>query len=310
MTPIVSVIIPAYDRREGVLRALDAIAAQTLDRTQIEVIVVDNASTDGTSDAVRSWPASLTVRLLRIEKNRGPAQARNLGLEEAQGEFVAFTDSDCIPSPRWLEEGLTAFGPGVGVVQGATAPAQLEAVQGWAHTQDVSQFSNLYEACNVFYRTDALRRAGGFDDQLGYFGEDTAAGWAVLRLGFRAAFAKTALVYHDVTSGGFSWYLRRTRNYRNWPRIVRHFPEMRDSLLWRRIFLRPRSAWFTFAVLGVVLAGRWRPALVLSLPYMWVRAPRSLHPSALRTSVELVVFDASVFAAMVEGSIRAGTLVL
>jgi glycosyltransferase involved in cell wall biosynthesis len=310
VTPLVTVIVPAYNRRAGLVAALDALAAQSLDPALVEVIVVDNASDDGTSDAVRSWQGPIAIRLLRIEVNRGPAQARNLGLAEAHGEFVAFTDSDCEPAPGWLEVGLAAFEPGVGVVQGATLPGPPGAAATWEHTQNITAFTKRYESCNVFYRTDALRKAGGFDEHLGYFCEDIAAGWSILRLGLQPAFAEGAIVHHEVAPAGLRWYLRRTRHYRNWPRVVRAFPEIRGGLLWQRFFLEPHTAAFAVAAIGGALAVRWRPALLLSLPYLWIRGPRSPRPAALRAKLELALFDASVFAAMVEGSLAARTLVL
>jgi len=130
---LVSVIIPVYNRASLLPRALESVAAQT--GIPLEIIVVDDASTDGTAEAVRKWcrvssvecqdstlsapHAPLVRRLVRrslgeggcamppilvtLPRNAGPAAARNRGLAEATGEYVAFLDSD----DEWLPGSLS-----------------------------------------------------------------------------------------------------------------------------------------------------------------------------------------------------------
>ena len=78
--PSVSIVIPTFERRDLVLRALEALSRQTYMPERMEVIVVDNGSSDGTSAAVRArtWPWSLQIK--RFETNRSPAEARNAGI--------------------------------------------------------------------------------------------------------------------------------------------------------------------------------------------------------------------------------------
>lgn len=98
--PTVSVVVPAYNRVESVSRAIDSVLAQTLD--DLEVLVVDDASTDGTADVVERYDDP-RVRLLRHETNRGGSAARNTGINHATGQYVAFLDSDDEWLPRKLE---------------------------------------------------------------------------------------------------------------------------------------------------------------------------------------------------------------
>ena len=100
---LVSVIIPAFNRRSLLLQAISSVQAQTHRHT--EIIVVDDGSTDGTAEAVRTLPG---VRY-RQQDRAGPAAARNRGLALATGDFVASLDSDDLWAPTFLERCLAAL---------------------------------------------------------------------------------------------------------------------------------------------------------------------------------------------------------
>ncbi|TCJ15265.1 glycosyltransferase family 2 protein [Rubrobacter taiwanensis] len=100
MSPRVSVIIPAYNTERYVVRAVESALGQT--ERDLEVIVVDDASTDRTAEMVRAIRDE-RVRLLSCRRNLGPGGARNRGLEAAAGEWVALLDSDDWYAPDRLE---------------------------------------------------------------------------------------------------------------------------------------------------------------------------------------------------------------
>ena len=104
--PVVSVVIPTYNRASLVGRAVGSVLGQTF--PDLEVVVVDDGSTDGTEEAVRAVGDG-RVRYLRHEANRGVAAARNTGMAHARGEYVAFLDSDDVWLPEWVEAHLAAF---------------------------------------------------------------------------------------------------------------------------------------------------------------------------------------------------------
>lgn len=97
--PLVSVIIPTYNRVATLPRAMDSVLNQTYGN--LELIVVDDGSTDGTQEYVRGV-SDKRVRYVKGDGNRGPAVARNLGVKLAQGEYIAFQDSD----DEWHEDKL------------------------------------------------------------------------------------------------------------------------------------------------------------------------------------------------------------
>ncbi len=99
-TPRVSVVIPTYNDREHLRACLESVLRQNPPSSSIEVIVVDDGSTDGTAAMVRErFPE---VRLL-TRTNEGAELARNAGVDAATGQLIAFIDSDCVATPHWLE---------------------------------------------------------------------------------------------------------------------------------------------------------------------------------------------------------------
>ncbi len=104
--PAVSVVIPTYNRAHVLGRALKSVLAQTFD--DFEVLVVDDGSTDDTEDLVTAFGDS-RIRYLAQSENRGVGAARNRGLREARGEFVAFLDSDDEWHPKKLDRQIAVF---------------------------------------------------------------------------------------------------------------------------------------------------------------------------------------------------------
>jgi len=104
--PKISVVLPTYNRRDVLPRAIASVLAQ--DERDFELIIVDDCSSDDT----QAYLASLTdmrIRTLRPAHNLGPAGARNFGLEAARADFVAFLDSDDVYLPKRLDASIAAF---------------------------------------------------------------------------------------------------------------------------------------------------------------------------------------------------------
>jgi len=89
----VSVVIPAYNCEDTIAQTLDAITKQQYEGA-IEIIVVDDGSTDQTANIIKNFPNVIYV----FQPNAGPAAARNRGFKNSKYDFVFFTDSDCVPT--------------------------------------------------------------------------------------------------------------------------------------------------------------------------------------------------------------------
>lgn len=97
-----SIVIPTYCRHQRLMHCLGAIAQIDYPRNRFEVIVVDDGSEPALEPSVTQH-GGLQIRFIR-QANAGPANARNTGAKQAQGEFLVFTDDDCIPTADWLRQ--------------------------------------------------------------------------------------------------------------------------------------------------------------------------------------------------------------
>ena len=91
MNALVSVIIPTYNRKESLLRSVESVLNQTY--KNIEIIIVDDNSSDGTSEKVQEISDN-RVDYIKLERNSGACAARNTGIRNAHGDYIAFQDSD------------------------------------------------------------------------------------------------------------------------------------------------------------------------------------------------------------------------
>ena len=319
--PAVSIVVVTSARKELVARTVDALAAQTYPRDLTEVLVVDNASQDGTTELLADRP----VTVLREEAHAPVAAARNRAIAQATGEVIAFTDDDCRPTPTWLEGLVAGLRDGTAMVQGRTSSDPLQELLPLSRSQWVPAEHGLYETSNIAYTAKALAAAGGFDEKFARaveqvlgsrfgkhpFGEDTDLAWRVKADGGTSRFSSTALVHHHVFAPEPGHLLRRAVTSAGWPLLVRQVPGL-DGLLIGGFVLGPHRARVLLAVTGVVAATVEPWALVAALPWL----NRSLRPmqrgrrQRLKALPVLALRDVVETAALAYGSVRARRLVL
>ncbi|GAA3806840.1 glycosyltransferase family 2 protein [Streptomyces chiangmaiensis] len=173
--PDVSVIIGAYEAMPYLVECLESVQAQTLDPARIEVIAVDDGSTDGTGDQLEEFAkrAPMAVTVIHQENSGGPSRPRNVGLERARGRYVFFLDADDRLGAEALERMVAmADEQGTDVVLGKvvgvnrTAPKSM-----WGKTlprTDVfsSQIKFTLSAQKLFRRELLTRHGMHFDESL------------------------------------------------------------------------------------------------------------------------------------------------
>jgi glycosyltransferase involved in cell wall biosynthesis len=185
----ISVVIPLYNKAEHIQRSVDSVLAQTY--RDFELLVVDDGSVDGSGDIVREY-ADSRIRVI-VQANAGPGAARNRGLREARGEYIAFLDADDEWLPTYLEEQLRFFekyGDEVSVVCALTRnyqtgdfymPADVRSLlreRPFRLTPDMPKDDAYKILCCILWwvalsRTECLRKHGGFfDRERCSYGED------------------------------------------------------------------------------------------------------------------------------------------
>lgn len=202
-TTSVTVIIPTFNRAAELQRALRCLKAQTA--AGLQVIIVDNSSTDDTTEQIHALMSSWDGRLHYIRKApNGPASARNTGLAAATTPFVLFHDSDIELPPDWVANAVSRMqaSPRMGAVGGyilyAFDEKRVNAYGGdmgrLGLAWDVDEGSTLDPAkgpaeriwinCSAMLAdADAVRRAGGFDETFFYGYEDSDLGWRLNLIG-------------------------------------------------------------------------------------------------------------------------------
>ena len=310
---MISVVIPARDAAELLGGCLDGLAAQEGD---FEVIVVDDGSADGTAELAERHP--LRPQVLRLPGGGGPGLARAAGAQAARGDVLAFTDADCVPQPGWLAAGQRCLDAGADFVQGRTVPPDNVIVGPFDRALWVTGAWGLYESANLFVRRAVYEAAGGFDAGIEareerflggrapakHLAEDVWFGWRVRRSGARMAFCEAALVHHAVFPRDAFGFVAERRRLRHFPLIARQVPELREVFFHRRWFLNDRSARFDAALVGVALAHRFPPALLLALPYARRLRDDARGWQSARIAAVFAVADAVAFASLLEGSLR------
>ncbi len=216
-----SVIVCTFDDEDSIAQCLDALLAQTYPAHLLELIVVDDGSTDRTADILRRYPTICTLR----QPNQGPSAARNLGIARANGDYVCFIDSDCTAAADWVERLIEAHRNcgflgfcGVGGAQighwedrpfARKVDAFLAAVGflgDYVKPNTVATRVGHNASCNASYRKDVLPEIGGF--RRGMFpGEDVDLDRRLADQGWLLWFTPDAVVHH--------------RRPANWRRLVR-----------------------------------------------------------------------------------------
>ena len=153
--PIVSFVISTFNRRDVLLQTLAHISAAGLTDEEREVIVVDNASTDGTSDAVRrEYPL---ISLLAQEYNTGPV-SKNLAIRSARGRYVVFLDDDSFPHPGSIQRMIKHF------EADSKLGAAVFTVTLPDGSRECSAYPNVFIGCGTGFRRHALEQSGGLPE--------------------------------------------------------------------------------------------------------------------------------------------------
>lgn len=219
----VSIVICTYNRCESLKITLESLLKQDADdRIYWRVLIVDNNSTDQTKNVVESFMKRFDGRLKYfLETQRGISYARNRGIKEALGEFIAFTDDDCVIDKNWVSNLYDTFKQyNADAVGGRILPIYPEQVPAWVkdniqllcgaivfhdHGEGVQMYQKpMVEAvgANMSFRAEVFRTYGPFRTDLGVgrgvMGEDTEFFKRIQKGEAKLYYSGNALVWHPV----------------------------------------------------------------------------------------------------------------
>lgn len=285
-----SVVIPNWNGLKLLPTCLEALERQTY--PHLEVIVADNASTDGSQVFIRA--RYLHARLIELPENRGFTGACNAGMEAAQGEFIALLNNDTEVDPCWVEEVVAAFErhPDAGAVASkmllfdrrdtlhtAGDFYRADGIPGnrgvWQPDgKEYSREEYVFSACggSSAYRRAMLDEVGLLDDDFFFSCEDVDLGWRAQLAGWKTVYAPKAIVYHHLaaTGGDVTASYYNGRNYL-WL-VAKHYPGGLLRKYWPRIAAAQiRLAWEAIrAWRGAAARARLRGMLagLVTLPRM------------------------------------------
>ena len=219
-TSLFSIIIPNWNGLQFLQTCLDSLAHQTY--SDIEVIIVDNASTDGSQAYIKEhYP---DVHLIELAENRGFTGACNVGMEAAKGNIIALLNNDTEVHPDWAQAVVEAFAryDDVGMVAGKMllfnqrdhihTAGDYFTTDGRAGNRgvwekDEGQFDReefVFGACggSSAYRREMLDEIGLLDDDFFFLLEDIDLSWRAQLAGWRALYTPEAIVYHHLSATG------------------------------------------------------------------------------------------------------------
>jgi glycosyltransferase involved in cell wall biosynthesis len=198
--PMVSVVICAYNAERTMRQCLESL--RKLDYPNFEVVIVDDGSRDNTAAISMDFPEFRLVR----QPNKGLSFARNVGMQAARGEIIAYTDSDCVVDPHWLTLMARAMeqggfdgcgGPNLSPHEDGRIEACCSASPGApCHVLVGDTRAEHLAGCNMVFARAALEKVGGFDAQFTTAGDDVDVCWRMIDAGLKIGFCASAFVWH------------------------------------------------------------------------------------------------------------------
>jgi len=216
--PPVSIIIPVRNRPQSIKACLTSLTQLSYPKEKLEIIVVDDASTDNTPEVVSQFP----VHLISLKSNKQAPFCRNLAARNSKNDLLAFIDSDCLADPLWLLELIPTFkDPSLGAIGGMVDSfyednglEKYEKVKSslykgaWPKRSTKEDPFFYVPSCNLLVRRDVFLRLEGFEESL-VVGEDVDFCWRLQKEGFHIEYRPVGKVYHKHRNKLMSFCKRR-----------------------------------------------------------------------------------------------------
>ncbi|MHA1294164.1 MAG: glycosyltransferase [Promethearchaeota archaeon] len=204
-TKTISIIIPTHNRAQMLKRLLKSVDSLVVPPN--EVIVVNDGSSDQTPKILKRWEKNhheFIPIVLNKPRSEGPGAARNMGIQLASSEAIAFTDDDCILHPSWIKaikssrfleiEGIAGIGGKVIHLRKGVVSEYYS----YHRILEPPKYNQYLVTANACYLRDCLLEVNGFDETHKYpGGEDNGLSFKLANLGYKFRFEKKMIVIHD-----------------------------------------------------------------------------------------------------------------
>ncbi len=253
--PSVSVIVPVRNRPDEIKACLESLTSLDYSPEKLEIIVVDDASTDDTASVVEAFSE---VRLLRMRRHRQASYCRNRAADISKGEILAFIDSDCLADPTWLKELVPAFldtslGALGGWIDAAWEKKGLDRYEkvksalkigSWFKRSNDRERFFYVPTCNFLVRRSVFIDLGGFKESL-HVGEDVDFCWRMQDAGRAMEYRPLGRVAHKHRNNLVAFCSRRFEYGTSEPvlqrlhraRVKTLYLPWTESLFWFTVFL-------------------------------------------------------------------------
>ena len=272
----VSVVIPVYNGSGFLSSTFEALARQSLDGHQFEVIAVDDGSTDDSVARLKAIKdAHPRFSITIFQKGNGVvSSARNAGARLAKAELLAFLDQDATPLPDWLESGLKVLdSPDVTAVEGRITPERNFPATALTNILE-NETGGRFMTANFFIRKPAFDSVGGFDENFPYYLEDSDLAFSLLRQGYHIRWSPEVRISHP--------YIQKTMRQHVWQmtKLAERVPLLlgkhqvsrsfclRHGIPWRTMTACPLHFYGYHLALSLVVVGLGLPHLQAKVLYL------------------------------------------
>jgi len=203
----VSIVVPYYNSGSQILNLISSILNLNYPEEDYELILVDDGSTDNScalaqKTVLEAVSKGYNIKTIRIERNSGPAVARNRGIKSSSGEIIAFTDSDCIIDRDWIRCITHSFeNKKTGGAYGRIITSNKNQNM---YPLETSPSDHKYVTANAAYLRKVMEAAGYFNEEFRVpFREDSELAYRILEKGFCISYDPEAIVYHPLKELSF-----------------------------------------------------------------------------------------------------------
>lgn len=313
--PPLSIIIAAYNEEAGIRETLESLTRQRYDG-ELQILVIDDGSTDATREVVRQaiadlpFPPHFQVRLLPMPRNGGKAKALTAGLDYVRHDLVVTIDADTMlfrDALRRIVANQLAGPAGTAATAGTVLVRNsrlnlLTRLQEWDYflgiavvkrVQSLLQGTLVAQGAFSVYRTDVLRAIGGWPETVG---EDIVLTWAILERGHRVGYAEDAFVFTNVPTTLRAYFNQRKRWSRGLIEAFKRHPGMlrprrlNTPFVWYNLMFPVLDSAYLFVFLpGVIAALLFQDYAVVGLMTLLV-LPLAVFVNLMMYQKQLAIF--------------------